>query len=77
MTKKKNGSDEIGRIAGAGSTKGIKGTESVSEVDHVKEATAIRGISGVTSVNQAGGVNSIKFEQRDKLLAMISEEANK
>ncbi|MFO0416353.1 MAG: hypothetical protein ACK5Y6_03605 [Pseudomonadota bacterium] len=69
--------DKIGRVSGTGSTKAVKGTESVSEVDRVKGASAVKGVSGVSGVRQATGVGSIKLEQREKLLSMISEEAEK
>ena len=64
-------------IRGSGATKGVKATSSVSEVDKVQAANAIRGVSGVSGVKGTSGVSSISFEQRDKLLSMVTEEAEK
>jgi hypothetical protein len=76
MTRKKD-SDEIKRISASDATKGVKPTDSVSEVEKIKGASAVKGVSGVTGVKQTAGVSSIRFDQRDKLLSMISEEAEK
>lgn len=76
MSRKKD-TDEIKRVSATDGTKGIKATETVSEIEKVKGASAVKGVSAVSGVRQASGVNSIRFEQRDKLLSLISEEAEK
>jgi hypothetical protein len=76
MTKKKD-TNGVDGISSSGATKGVKATDSVSSVDKVKATQSIRGVSGVTGVRSTSGVSSISFEQREKLLGMVTEEAEK
>ena len=64
MVKKKD-DKKIGAIRSSQSTKGVKATESV------------RGVSGVSRVSGTGALGAITLEQRDKLLSLVSEEAEK
>jgi hypothetical protein len=66
--------DKIGKINRSNSTSGVK---AVSEIDRIKAAQAIKGVTAVSGVRAAGNVNGISFEQRDKLLRMVSEESAK
>lgn len=76
MTRKKDDKG-IDKVTASGSTKRVKETSSVSEVAKVKGASAVRGVSGVAGVRQAGGISSISFEQREKLMSMVTQEADK
>jgi hypothetical protein len=76
MTRKKD-NDGIKRISGTGSTKGVQRTEGVSEVDKVEKTSGVKKVSGVSKVSETSKVSAIRFEQRDKLFSMISEEAQK
>ncbi len=76
MTKKKD-DKKIGAVGSSQSTKGVKSTESVSEVDKVKGASSVRGVSGVSRVGGAGALGAITLEQRDRLMSLVAEEADK
>ena len=76
MTRKKD-KDEGIRVSGTSSTKGVKATTGIGEVDKIAGASAVKGVSGVQGVKSTTGVSSIRFEQREKLFSMISEEATK
>lgn len=73
----KDDEKKIGAIGSSGSTKGVKATESLSEVDKVKGADAIKSVIGVSGVGKAGAVGAVSIEQREKLMTIISEEAEK
>jgi hypothetical protein len=77
MTGKKDDNQNVGKVTKTGGTKGVKATEAVSEVDRVKGADAVRGVGAVSGVRAATGVTGIRFEQREKLLSMVSQEAEK
>jgi hypothetical protein len=77
MAGKDDDNNKIGKVSRTGSTKGIGATERVGEVDRVKGATGVKGVSAVSGVRGAGSVNGIRFEQREKLLTMVFEEAEK
>jgi hypothetical protein len=74
MNDEKNSKDKIGKINRSGATSGVKG---ISEIEKVKAAQGVKGVSAVSGVRGAGNVNGISFEQRDKLLRMVSEESAK
>lgn len=76
MSRKKD-TEGIKGISASDATKAVKATHSVSEVEKVKGASAVKGVSGVAGVKQASGVGTIRFEQREKLFSMITEEAQK
>jgi len=77
MADKKDDKDTIGRVTRTGATKGVKATEAVSEVERVKGADAVKGVTAVSGVRGTTGVTGIRFEQREKLLSMVSQEAEK
>lgn len=77
MAGKKDDNDTVGRITKTGGTKGVKATEAISEVEKVKGADAVKGVAAVSGVRGATGVTGIRFEQREKLLSMVSQEAEK
>lgn len=77
MTDKKDKKGTINGVNKAGSAKGVKATESISEIDKVREATAVQGVSGISGIRGTSGVGAIRFDQRDKLYTMISQEADK
>ncbi|MFN4896464.1 MAG: hypothetical protein ACK5GN_02210 [Pseudomonadota bacterium] len=77
MAGKKDDTDGIGKVSKTGATKGVKATEAVSEVDRVKGADAVKGVSAISRVQATSGISSIRFEQREKLLSMVSQEAEK
>ena len=73
MTKKKD-DKKIGAVGSSQSTKGVKATENVSEVDKVKGAASVPGVSRVSG---AGPLGAITLEQRERLMTLVSEEAEK
>jgi hypothetical protein len=78
MTRKRNkDNDGIKRISGTGSTKGVQRTQGVSEVEKVEKTSAVTKVAGVSKVSEASRVSAVRFEQREKLFSMISEEAQK
>ena len=77
MAGKKDDKDGVGKISRTGATKGVKATEAVSEVERIKGTEAIKGVSAISRVQATTGVNSIRFDQREKLLSMVSQEAEK
>jgi hypothetical protein len=77
MTGKKDDKEGVGKISRTGATKGVKATEAVSEVERVKGAEAIKGVSAISRVQATAGVAGIRLEQREKLLSMVSQEAEK
>jgi hypothetical protein len=77
MAGKKDDKDTVGRITKTGSTKGVKATDAVSEVEKVQGADAVKGVAAVSGVRATTGVTGIRFEQREKLLSMVSQEADK
>jgi len=68
---------KVGAIGTSGATKGVKATESLSEVDKVKGASAVKGVSEVSGVGRSGAIGAVSIEQRDKLMAIVTEEAEK
>jgi hypothetical protein len=76
MTKKKDDKG-VERIGSTSATKGVKGTSAVDAVDKVKAASGVQRVSGVKGIKAASGVSGISFEQRERLLSMVSEEAEK
>ncbi len=77
MTGKNDDINGVGKVSKTGATKGVKATEAVSEVERIKGTEAIKGVSGVSRVQASTGVTGIRFEQREKLLSMVSQEAEK
>jgi hypothetical protein len=73
----KDDDKKIGAIGSSGSTKGVKATESLSEIDKVKGASGVQGVTGVSGVGKAGAIGSISIEQREKLMTIVAEEAQK
>jgi hypothetical protein len=77
MSNQSDDKKKIGGVSSSQGTKGVKATEGVSEVERVKGASAIRGVSGVSGVGRAGAIGAMSFEQREKLLSIVSQEAEK
>lgn len=77
MSKDKNDKNKIGSVSSSQATKGVKATESVSEIDRVKATSAIRGVSGVSGVGKAAAIGGMSFEQRERLMAIVSQETEK
>jgi hypothetical protein len=77
MAGKNDDNEGIKRVTKTGATSGVKATEAVSEVERVKGTEAIKGVSGVSRVKATTGVGSIRLDQRDKLLSMVSQEAER
>lgn len=73
----KDDDKKIGGVTSSGSTKGVKATDSVSEVGKVKEAAAVKGVAGVHGVGKAGALGSISYEQRAKLMTIVTEETER
>jgi hypothetical protein len=73
----KDDDKKVGAINTSGSTKGVKATESLSEVDKVKGASAVKGVTGVSGVGKTGAVGAVSIEQRERLMTIIAEEAEK
>jgi hypothetical protein len=76
-TKDDDSKKKITGVGSSASTKGVKATESVSEIDKVKEAAAIKGIAGISGVGKAGPLGNITFEQRAKLMTIVTEETER
>lgn len=76
MSKDKN-DKKIGSISSSQATKGVKATESVAEVDKVKATAAITGVSGVSGIGKAAAIGAMSFEQRERLMAIVSQETEK
>jgi hypothetical protein len=77
MSHKDDDDKKIGGVSSSGSAKGIKATESIGGVDKVKEASAVKGIAGIAGVGKSGARGNISFEQRTKLLSIVTEETEK
>jgi hypothetical protein len=75
MTKKDD--KKISKISSSTSTKGVGATESVSEVERIKETKAVRGVTGVSGIGKAGAIAAMSFEQRERLLSIVTQEAEK
>lgn len=73
----KDNDKKVSGVTSSSSTKGVKATESVSEVGKVKEAAAVKGVAGVAGVGKAGALGSVSFEQRAKLMSIVSEETER
>jgi hypothetical protein len=73
----KDDDKKVGSIRSSGSTKGVKATESLSEIDKVKGALGVQGVSGVSGVGKTGAVGAISSEQREKLMTIVTEEAQR
>jgi hypothetical protein len=73
----KDDDKKIGGISSSGSTKGVKATESVGEIDKVKETSAVKGVAGVSGVGKTGALGNVSFDQRAKLLSIVTEETEK
>lgn len=74
---KKDDDNKVGAIGSSRSAQGVRATESVSEVDKVKAAGAVRGVTNVSGVGKAGAIGAMTFEQRERLLSIVSQEAEK
>jgi hypothetical protein len=77
MSKNSDDKKKIGGVGSSQATKGVKGAEGVSEIERVKGTTAVKGVTGVTGVGRAGAIGAMSFEQREKLLSIVSQEAEK
>ncbi len=73
----KDDEKKIGAIGSSDSTKGVRATESLSEVDKVKGADAIKGVAGIAGVGKTGAIGAVSIEQRERLMSIITEEAEK
>jgi hypothetical protein len=76
-SKNRDKDKNVGAVTRSDSTKGVRSTEAVSDVDNVKATTGVGKVSGVRGVGAAGGVGRITFEERDKYMKIVSEEAAK
>lgn len=77
MSGKDDDKNKVGGITSSGSTKGVKAADSVSGVDKVKETTGVKGVSGVSGVGKSGALGSISYEQRAKLMTIVTEETER
>jgi hypothetical protein len=79
MTKDKNNDEDkkIGKVGASDSTKGVKSTEAVSDIDKVTATSAVGRVTAVSGVGSAGAIGRITLEQRDRLMRIVSEEAAK
>lgn len=78
MSRRKDDNDDsIRRVTRTGGTRGVKATDAVSEVERVKGAQSVKGVSAVSGVRGTTGVTGIRFEQREKILSMVSQEAER
>ena len=77
MTKKDDDKKKIGGVDASKSAKGVRATESVSEVERVRATSAVKGVSGVSGVGKAGAIGAMSFEQRERLLSIVTQETDK
>lgn len=77
MANKDDDKKKIGGVKSSGSTKGVKATESVSEVQRVKATSAVKGVAAVSGVGKAGAIGAMSFEQRERLMTIVTQEAEK
>ena len=75
--KDKDKDKTIGKVGASDSTKGVKSTEAVTDVEKVKATSAVGKIAGVSGVGAASAIGRITLEQREKLMGIVSEEAAK
>lgn len=68
----------IGKVKSATETRAVKETRAVSEVVSVKATTAVGGVKGAGSISgKRGPTKVMTAEEREQLLLMVEEEAQK
>jgi len=77
MGKNDDDKKKVGAISSSTGTKGVRGTDAVHEVEKVKGTAAVGGVSNVSGVGKAAAIGAMSFEQRERLLSIVSQEAEK
>lgn len=77
MAGKKDGDSKIGKIRGTKGARGIERTHEVGDVKEVKSASAVSGVSRARSIGAARVTRNMSLAERDELLRLINEEAEK
>jgi hypothetical protein len=68
---------KIGEVTSTNRTRGVRGTEQVSEVEAVRGAGAVDRVLGVQGIGKTGGARAITSDQRDRLMSLVAQEAEK
>ena len=76
MTKKPK-DKKVDHISSTTRAREVQGTQNIEEVEKVEKTGSISGVGGVRGVGKAGAVSAMSFEQRERLLSLISEEAGR
>jgi hypothetical protein len=70
-------SKKINRIGSSHSPKEVKATEALTEVGKVQGASEVKRVTGVGGVRRADAAGAVSFEQRERLMKIVTEEAEK
>jgi len=76
MTKKPE-DKKVGTVGKAPRAKGVSETQAVGEVDGVEKTSSVGGVKGVSGVGKTGSVSALSFANRDKLMNLVAEEAER
>lgn len=75
MTKKRS-DNSVGGVGGLKSTRGVKETDAVKSVEGISATGGVGAVSRATSSGRRS-TRLMTLEEREKLFALIDEEANK
>lgn len=77
MAKKSDDKNQIGKVDRTTRAKGVSQTESVDEVHGVSKTSSVSGVNKVGAVERTGNNLAISLAQKDRLLRIVGEEAEK
>lgn len=73
----KGGKGGVGGVKSATHTRGIEKTESIGEVGAVKATGGVGAVRGTGGIGKRRSTRVMTLEEREALLSLISEEADK
>jgi predicted AAA+ superfamily ATPase len=68
---------KIGEVTSTGRTREVRSTAQVSEVEAVRGAGAVDRVLGVQGVGKTSSARAITSDQRDRLMNLVAQEAEK
>lgn len=78
MTKKPNDKKgKVGEVKSTSRAREVARTEHVDGVDKVESTAGVLGVGGVRGVGRTGSVKALSMDQKDRLLSLITEEADR
>lgn len=78
MSKKPSDKKEkVGEVKSTSRARSVARTEQVEGVEQVESTSAVLGVGGVKGIGKTGSVKALSIDQRDRILSLITEEADR